>query len=92
LENPTAQEIAGWNKSSRGVEQVSQYALDLMKTDPSSASSWVNSLPEGPQQLWAKKNLAENWQNYDPDAVEKWISSQPAHEKKEIEDFLKKGN
>jgi hypothetical protein len=94
LENPEVQETAGWKEGRRygGVEIASRYALELMKTDPSKASSWVNSLPEGPQQLWAKKNLAANWQNYDPDAVEKWISSQPASQQKEIVDFLKEGN
>jgi len=55
-------------------------------------NSWVSSLPEGPQQLWAKKNLAADWQNYDPEAAEKWISRQPDSQQKEIEDFLKKGN
>lgn len=50
LENPEVQETAGWKEGRRygGVEIASRHALDLMKTDPSSASSWVKSLPEGP--------------------------------------------
>ena len=37
----------------------------------------------------AQKNLAVNWQNYEPEAVKKWVSSLPAHEQTEVNNFLK---
>ncbi|MDB4273032.1 hypothetical protein N9873_02260 [Akkermansiaceae bacterium] len=91
LENPEKQENAGWGEGRRdgGVNLASQHALNLMKTDPAGASTWLNSLPESNERLWAKKNFASNWQNYDPDAVQNWVASQPANERTEIESFLK---
>ena len=92
LENPEAQKATNWDNDnqSQATKQASQHALDLMKTDPARASAWVNSLPEGNTRLWAKKNLASNWNNYDPVGVQKWLNSQPANEQQAIETFLKK--
>ncbi|MEJ6579035.1 MAG: hypothetical protein QNL33_06095 [Akkermansiaceae bacterium] len=60
-----------------------------METDPAQATRWLARLPEGPIRLMAQKNLAVNWQNYEPEAVKKWVSSLPAHEQTEVNNFLK---
>lgn len=53
------------------------------------ATAWLASLPEGPVRMMVQGNLALNWQNYDPKAVENWLSSLPADNQTEIKKFMK---
>ncbi|YCM43100.1 hypothetical protein V2O64_17470 [Verrucomicrobiaceae bacterium 227] len=91
LEHPGAIEVEGWSGDNLRKADVvtSRQALTLMQSDPAEATRWLESLPETPARLWGKKNLAANWRNYDPEAVDRWIATQPAAERAEIELFLK---
>ncbi|MFT6864652.1 MAG: hypothetical protein ACJAVK_003220 [Akkermansiaceae bacterium] len=89
---PESSEFSDWKGGQDdgiAVEAVSQNALDLMQFDPAKATTWLAELPEGPIRLQARKNLAVNWRNYEPEAVKKWLSSLPASEQTEINRFLK---
>ena len=89
---PESSEFSDWKGGQDdgiAVEAVSRNALDLMQSDPVKATTWLAELPEGPIRLQARKNLAVNWRNYEPEAVKKWLSSLPATEQTEITRFLK---
>lgn|GEM_PF-1767219 len=88
---PESSEFSDWKGQDgrQAVEAVSQNALTLMQSDPAKATTWLAELPEGPIRLQARKNLAVNWRNYEPEAVKKWLSSLPAAEQTEITSFLK---
>lgn len=91
LTNADTQNIKGWNQenSREAGMETSQHAVDLMTTDPGQATAWVASLPDSPTRLLAKQNLALNWGNYDPEAAQKWIATQPVAEREAITKFLK---
>jgi hypothetical protein len=70
------------------VMASSTYAVQLATSNPSAAISWINALPEGPAKLWARKNVAANWQQYDPKAVSTWIQTLPVSVREEITQHL----
>lgn len=78
--------------SSDPIARASQYAVKLAGKDAGAATQWVQSLPSGDARLWAQKNLAANWSQYDPDAAGQWIKSLPASERTQVEEFVKKGD
>ena len=77
-----SQEFSSYNKGAL------EHVLELMNRDPGQAASWINQLPQGTIRLQAKKNLAINWRNYDPELTQNWIAAQPPAERKAIEEFL----
>ncbi len=54
---------------------ISRYAVRLMKKDPVAAGAFVESLPPGDAKLWARRNLIDNWKQYDPKAAAAWEKS-----------------
>jgi hypothetical protein len=72
------------------LRMASEYAAKLVIKDPAAASGWVQSLPAGDAKLWAQKNLARNWAQYDPRAVDDWILTLPPDALAEVRDFMKK--
>ncbi len=70
------------------VMASSAYAARLVARNPSEATSWVESLPEGQAKLWARKNVAANWQQYDPVAARAWIKTLPVGIREEITQHL----
>jgi hypothetical protein len=75
----------------RDVDPVmasSTYAVQLATSNPSAAISWINALPEGPAKLWARKNVAANWQQYDPKAVSTWLQTLPVSVREEVAKHL----
>ncbi|HEY8960768.1 MAG TPA: hypothetical protein VIM57_01095, partial [Luteolibacter sp.] len=73
------------------VMASSAYAARLVARNPSEATSWVESLPEGQAKLWARKNVAANWQQYDPVAARAWIKTLPADTREEVAKHLQAG-
>lgn len=72
------------------LRMASEYAAKLGFKDPVAASGWVQSLPTGDAKLWAQKNLARNWAQYDPRAVDDWMLTLPADTQAQVRDFMKK--
>jgi hypothetical protein len=70
------------------VMASSAYAARLVARNPSEATSWVESLPEGQAKLWARKNVAANWQQYDPAAARAWIKTLPEGTREEVTKYL----
>ncbi|MEO5713456.1 MAG: hypothetical protein ABIT37_08195 [Luteolibacter sp.] len=66
----------------------STYAVGLAISDPAAATSWINTLPEGDAKLWARKNLAANWQQYDSEAVALWVKTLPAVTRDQVTQHL----
>jgi hypothetical protein len=74
----------------KGPEVASSvYAVSLLEIDSSAATTWVNSLPEGNAKLWAHKNVAYNWNQYDPNAVKSWLNTLPPATRDEVSSYLK---
>lgn len=74
----------------KGPEIASSvYAVGLLETDAAAATAWVNSLPEGNAKLWAHKNVAYNWNQYDPKAVKSWLNTLPPATRDEVSSYLK---
>ncbi|YCM42843.1 hypothetical protein V2O64_16160 [Verrucomicrobiaceae bacterium 227] len=88
---PEDSEFSSWKgpNGDKAAQAASLNALNLMQIDPAQATRWLAELPEGPVRLMARKNLAVNWRNYEPEAVKKWVSTLPANEQTEINNFLK---
>lgn len=59
--------------------------------DPNAGSRWVNSLPDGPERLWAAANFAARWVEYEPAEARGWIASLPAEERKQVQQFIDSG-
>jgi hypothetical protein len=70
------------------VMASSAYAARLVVRNPSEATSWVESLPEGQAKLWARKNVAAHWQQYDPVAARAWIKTLQVGIREEITQHL----
>ncbi|MFT3991822.1 MAG: hypothetical protein QM680_10485 [Luteolibacter sp.] len=64
------------------------YAVKLAVDDPVAATNWVSSLPEGDAKLWAYKNVASNWRQYDPQAVDSWVQTLPPAVKSQVSGYL----
>jgi hypothetical protein len=89
LGNPEAQVVAGWNENqSNAVRTTSKVALEFLKHDADQAANWVTALPEGDTRTWTMKNLAANWQNYDPVGATNFVESLPASEREAVSSFL----
>lgn len=67
----------------------STYAVKLSAEDPAAAVSWVAALPEGEVKRWTQKNLAAQWVDYDPPAVEAWLKTLPQADQQPVRDFMK---
>ena len=70
------------------VRLASSTAANWARKDPTAASAWVNTLPEGESKLWAQKNLASTWNDYDPAAVRQWTRSLAPETREQIEAFI----
>lgn len=68
----------------------SVHAVQLSMNDPVAAASWINTLPEGEAKLWAFKNMAANWKQYDPKAVNEWVKTLPPAARDEVAQHLKR--
>jgi hypothetical protein len=49
----------------------------------------VDSLPEGEARLWAQKNMAATWAEYDPEAAARWMQSLPTDTRAAVEEFIR---
>lgn len=90
LTNPVAIPEGGQNNRPDPIQMASQYAVFLAVKDAAAATGWVHTLPAGDAKLWAQKNLARNWAQYDPKAVDQWVNTLPADARTEVQAFLKK--
>lgn len=90
VENPVAVPENGRGNDANPVVASSAYAVRLAVRDPFAAADWVETLPAGDAKLWAQKNLAKNWAQYDPKAVTQWLGTLPAEARGEVETFMKK--
>jgi len=89
LGNAEAQEVAGWSENQRSaVKTASEVALEFLKQDADQAARWVTTLPEGDTRTWTMKNLAANWQNYDPAGATRFVESLPASEREAVSSFI----
>lgn len=87
--NPVV-ETEGKNDSENDpLRLASEYASRLVTKDPTIATEWVRTLPDGDAKLWAQKNLAQNWAVYDPKAAGQWVKSLPPDARKAVGGFLK---
>jgi len=59
--------------------------------NPNEASRWVDSLPAGPERLWAAKNLAARWSDHEPAEARKWLAGLPSGERSEVQKYLDSG-
>lgn len=66
----------------------SLHAMQLAEKDPAAAASWINTLPDGEAKLWAFKNMAANWKQYDPEAVNEWVKTLPVATRDEVTGYL----
>lgn len=60
------------------IRLASNYIGRLANSNPTGASEWIQTLPEGDARLWAQKNLHSIWSQYDPAAANEWMSTLPA--------------
>lgn len=88
--NPVAIPEGGQYNRPDPIQMASQYAVFLAIKDAAAATGWVQTLPAGDAKLWAQKNLARNWAQYDPKAVDQWLKTLPADARTEVQTFLKK--
>lgn len=86
---PTASDATRNSNDGGPVMASSAYAVQLAMKNPDEATSWINSLPEGDAKLWARKNVAANWQQYDPPAVAQWVRSLPVDAREQVNQYLK---
>jgi len=68
----------------RVMERTTELAIMWGEQDPSAASRWIASLPEGPGRQWAAKNLAARWAVHEPAAVHEWIATLPEEDSREV--------
>ncbi len=87
---PVASSINDRTPGNDPVMASSTYAVELSITDPSAATSWINTLPDGDAKLWAFKNVASNWQQYEPKAVDQWVKSLPLDAREQVKKHLEK--
>lgn len=85
-------EVLSQNEPGDASESISamtsSYVVHLAKNDADAASEWVRALPAGDAKSWAEKNLASNWVQYDPKAVEQWLKTLPASSRDEVKKFM----
>jgi hypothetical protein len=72
------------------VMASSTYAVRLAESDPTAATTWINTLPDGAAKQWAYKNVAANWRQSDPAAVDDWVKTLPAATREQVTQHLKK--
>lgn len=48
------------------------------------------TLPDGDAKLWAQKNLATNWKQYDPQAADRWVNSLPPDQRDQVVALMNK--
>lgn len=76
-------------RNNNPVSASSTHAVHLVLDDPATATAWVNTLPDGEAKMWAFKNMAANWKQYDPKAVTEWLATLPAGTRDEVSKHLK---
>lgn len=88
--NPVARPEGQNDPNTDPLLMASEYASRLAVRDPGAAIEWVQTLPAGDAKLWAQKNLASNWNRYDPKAAERWVNALPPNARNEVRTFMKK--
>jgi len=76
------------NREADPVMASSTYAVRLATTDPAAATEWITTLPEGNAKLWAFKNVAANWTQYDPNGVKDWLKTLPSETRQQVTEYL----
>jgi hypothetical protein len=79
---------AGGGEARDALRLASQHAVHWVLRDPAGAREWVDRLPESEAKLWAQKNMARAWADYDPDAVARWVETVSAESRAEVERML----
>ncbi|MGJ8725653.1 MAG: hypothetical protein ACSHYB_13925 [Roseibacillus sp.] len=68
---------------------IFQIALDKFNVNPTTATAWVQELPEGDNRQYAINNLAAYWTDFEPDAARNWVNQLPATDRTAVLDHLK---
>ncbi|MFT6864122.1 MAG: hypothetical protein ACJAVK_002684, partial [Akkermansiaceae bacterium] len=74
FQSPEVLTFAEWDQD-RFERQVSETAVELLLDDADRATRWVKGLPLGNARTWAIRNVASNWQNYDPHQASQFLES-----------------
>ncbi len=72
-------------------KRLNGYSTNEFKLQFSTSISevpFLNRLPDGDAKLWASKNVALNWNQYDPGAVSTWLKTLPNDVKTQVQKHL----